>query len=320
MRSRYAATHRHGVRMSDTTMCKSAHMDWRDLEIVLALHRGGSLLQASRRLGVAHTTVGRRLERLEGALGVRLFDRTPSGWVLTAAGDDVLTTARRVEAELHDLSARVRGRDATMSGPLRVSTVDVVVACFGGALRSFVEAYPDVELTLEVGRQPVSLPQREADVVIRMSNDPPENLVGRSVGSLQFGVYASTSLVEQVGGGADLADYPWIVWGGGPNVAWFDGWLDAHAPGARKVLRFDDRGLLMAHAVRAGIGAQLLPCVLADAWPDLVRIAPLDPTFRVGVWVLMLAELRGHARARALVAHMAEALGRERAALEGRTR
>ncbi len=294
-------------------------MDWDDLEVVLAVHRGGNLVRAAETLNVAHTTVGRRLARLEERLGVRLFDRTPSGLVATPSGADVAMTAERVEEEVQGMESRVLGRDAHLSGPLRVATVDVILACFGDALGAFVERYPDVDLTLSLSRETVSLARREADVAIRASNDPPETLVGRRLGAMQFGVYAARSLAARVGEDAPLSAYPWIGWGGGPNLAWFQGWLAENAPGARGVLTLDDRGVMMAHAVRAGIGAQLLPCVRGDADPELVRIAPLDPLFQVGLWVLILPELRTNRRVRAFMAHMGDALSRQRARLEGRS-
>ena len=209
------------------------------------------------------------------------------------------------------------GRDEELRGPLHVSTVDVTLACLGDAIRAFIDRYPLVDLTLSISRRTVSLARREADVAIRVSNEPPETLVGRSVGPMQFGVYAARSLVARVGADAPLAAYPWIGWGGGPNVQWFRQWLDAHAPGARRVLKLDDRGLMMAQAVRQGLGAQLLPCILADRDADLVRIAPLDPLFRVEVWLLTLPELRSNRRVRAFLAHMAEAFVARRNDLAG---
>ena len=73
----------------------------------------------------------------------------------------------------------------------------------------------------------------------------------------------------------------------------------------------------MAHAVRSGIGVQILPCLLADAEPLLQRIAPLDDLFRLDLWLLTLPELRTNSRIRAFMEHMAEALSAHRPALTG---
>lgn len=76
-------------------------------------------------------------------------------------------------------------------------------------------------------------------------------------------------------------------------------------------------GLLIAHAIRAGIGAQILPCFLADPDPRLRRIAPLDETFRLNLWLLTLPELRTNSRVRAFTEHMADALSAHRGVLSG---
>ncbi|MEO0602728.1 MAG: LysR family transcriptional regulator [Myxococcota bacterium] len=298
-------------------MCKRAHVNWDDLRVILAIVREKTLVRAASSIGVAHTTISRRLKAMESQLGVRLFDRTPDGLVPTAAGAEIAASAQRVEDEVLTVEGRVLGRDAQLTGPLRVSTVDVLFTCFADAFGSFTMRYPGIDLVLDVTRDRVSLSRREADVVLRVSTAPPEALVGRRVGDMQFGVYASSDLVARLGEGAPLSAFPWIGWDGGPNWRWFARWLQDNAPGATIAMRLDDRGILMAHAVRAGIGAQLLPCVLADPDAGLRRIAPLDETFRLGVWLLTLPELRTNRRVRTFLDHMGEALAAGRGALEG---
>ena len=65
-------------------------VDWADLELFLAVARGGSLAAAAATLRVDSSTVHRRITSLEGALGTRLFARSPRGYALTNAGHDLL--------------------------------------------------------------------------------------------------------------------------------------------------------------------------------------------------------------------------------------
>ena len=74
-------------------------MNWNDLRYFLILAEEGSLSGAARRLRKEHTTVARRIEALEEAVGTKLFDRLPRGWQLTAAGQNLVPVAERVEAE-----------------------------------------------------------------------------------------------------------------------------------------------------------------------------------------------------------------------------
>ncbi|MEM7605685.1 MAG: LysR family transcriptional regulator [Myxococcota bacterium] len=297
-------------------VCNHARVDWNDLIYVLAVSREGNLLSAAKALGVARTTASRRLSSLEAGLGVTLFDRTPDGLVATSAGQELTAVAERVEDEVLAAEARVRGRDKELRGELRLSTVDVVTYAFTEALAAFANRYPNVHLSVSTTSHRISLSRREADVALRLSNTPPEHLVGRKVGFVQFGVYAAKTLENEFRG-AQLGAYPWIGWDGGEHLNWFDQWLSDNAPGARIVFRLSDRGLLMTNVVASGIGAQLLPCIVADRDPRLARIAPLDDLFRLDLWLLTLPQLRNNSRIRAFVQHMSEAISEQDALLKG---
>ena len=100
-------------------------MDWDDLKIVLAISREGSLTGAARVLGLTQPTMGRRLAAFEAAMGARLLQRMPSGYVLTALGESVLVHAERIEAEVQAAERAMLGRDVALAGTVRVTTVDL---------------------------------------------------------------------------------------------------------------------------------------------------------------------------------------------------
>ena len=295
-------------------LCEDARVHWDDLRYALAVARAGTLSGAAEALGVSHTTVGRRLRALEEGLGVRLFDATPEGFHPTEAGADLVAVAERMEADSLALEGRVLGRDARWTGALRVSVMELVFRAFRGVFVSFLERYPGIDLTVTATDDAVSLARREADVVLRLTNQPPEGLVGRKVGHLQFAPYAARSLVERVGEGAPLGAFPWIHWDERLNMQWLDAWLAQQAPGARVALRVDLSAAAMHELVAAGVGVQFLACVEGDADSSLVRLGPLDPFACRDLWVLTLPELRTTPRVRAFTDHMAEQL---RGALQG---
>lgn len=86
-------------------------IDWDDVRYFLAAARGGSVRAAAGRLGVNHATVLRRIAQLEERLGVQMFEKLPSGYRLTAAGEEVLEFAAQMETSSHLLETRVFGRD-----------------------------------------------------------------------------------------------------------------------------------------------------------------------------------------------------------------
>lgn len=302
-------------------MCKNAEvalpsLDWDDLRYVLAISRDRSASRAGERLGVSHTTVGRRLRAIEQALGVRLFDPTPDGFVPTPAGRDVAMVAERMEAELMSLEGRVLGSDQKLEGKLRVATMDLLFRRYERAFTTFMARYPSVELTVTASNEEVSLTRREADVALRLTRTPPEHLVGRKVGRLEFAVYASKALVERMGPTATLEDYPWLAWDEQrPDMRWLDAWLAANAPRARVAMRIDFNMLALRELIASGIGVHFLACSEGDTDQGLARISAIDPAHSRDVWLLTLRELRSTSRIRAFMDHVDEQLRGSRASV-----
>jgi DNA-binding transcriptional LysR family regulator len=286
-------------------------MIWDDLRFVLALARTGTMSAAAKHLGVTHTTVSRRLAAFEEQVGVRVFDKHPDGYVATSAGEDLVRVAERMEEEVLSVDARVLGQDERLSGPLRVTTTTGMGVHVADALASFVERFPLVELELSLDYEFRSLTRREADVAIRTTNKPPENLVGRKVARVEFAVYGARSLHKRLGKGAQLKDYPWVMWDARLGAQMTERRVDKIAPGRHVSLRVDDQ-LMFKEALRAGIGVGFLPCIDCDDDPALERLRDIEPDFGMDVWLLTHPDLRNTARVRAFLDHMAPALVEQR--------
>jgi DNA-binding transcriptional LysR family regulator len=120
---------------------KQTRLYWDDLRVALALSRAGSVRAAARALRVSHSTVLRRMQELESAAGVRLFERQE----LTTAGQDVVDTARDLEDVVTALERRVEGRDLRLSGPIRVTLPDPLLPSLLPIFKRFGEKYPEIE-------------------------------------------------------------------------------------------------------------------------------------------------------------------------------
>ncbi|KWF16661.1 LysR family transcriptional regulator [Burkholderia pseudomultivorans] len=286
-------------------------MSWDDLRLVLAVAQAGSLAGAARRLGVSHATVFRRLAALEAGLRVRLFERTRSGYAPTPAGDDVAAAAERIQDEVHGVERRVAGRDVRPSGTVRVTTTDTLLAgLLSPVFAAFRHACPDIALDVSVSNAVFDLSKREADVAIRPSSSPPEWLVGRRIGTIAQAVYATPAWRAR---GEDLA---WI--GPDPRMGYrqLDQWMRARGADDRCAYRVDTLLGLFA-AARAGIGAAVLPCYLADGDRDLVRIGERIDELATDLWLLTHPDLRDTARIRAFLSFVATAVDALQARLAG---
>ena len=75
-------------------MAKQQQLDWDDFRLVKIIAEANGLAGAAERLGVNHSTVFRRLGQMEENLGVKLFERHRTGYVLTPAGEEMLDYLR----------------------------------------------------------------------------------------------------------------------------------------------------------------------------------------------------------------------------------
>lgn len=297
-------------------LCNNAQVQWDDLRYVLALRRAQTLSGASRELSVKHTTVARRVAALEEVLGTRLFDKTPSGYVPTPAGEDVLVVAEQVEQQMQVLDRRVLGQDARLSGPLRITTVDLLAIEHAREFTDFAERYPAVSLDVSVDNRLLSLTRREADVAIRVTPAPPEHLVGRRLGHVEFAVYGACSLIDASLDPTNLEAYRWLRWDERLDGKLTREWRRRHVSNAAPGICVDSV-LSMLSVVEAGAGVCHLPCIYADRRPALRRVRDIEPNFGTDLWLLTHPDLRHTARVRAFIDHMVGAFAKLADAMRG---
>ncbi|HZO08789.1 MAG TPA: LysR family transcriptional regulator [Myxococcota bacterium] len=286
-------------------------MDWDDLRTFLAVARTGSLTEAARGLGVSYSTVSRRLAALEAGLGARLFERSGGGYVLTPAGSEMLESARRMEAEFDAFARRVQGRDARLSGRVRVATTDALATSFMPELAAFSRRFPDIEIDLISTPEPAELAMREAEVALLVTDRPPPDLVGRRLATLPSALYAANSYLAEHPAGLELAAHVWVGWEDGMAHIPAARWMREQVPHARVACRVSTGTALLA-ALQAGIGVGHLLCFLADEDPGLARLRPPEPALETGLWLLTHQDLRTTGRVRVFLDSMADAIGRHR--------
>ena len=294
-----------------------SYMNWDDLRFFLALAREGTVSGAGRVLEVKHTTVARRIAGLEEQLGSRLFDRMSSGYAMTQVGENLMPHALGVEELVNAADREVFGMDAELSGSLKLAaSYDVFTRLITPKLHLFTDKYPRIELELVSSTGLVDLGSRQADIALRLSPKPPEQLIGRKIVSLSHGVYASEAYLEKrveqnlekKGDAAQL-----ILWG---HEKIMPEWVVDHFPNARVFVRASEI-MTMLDAVKNNFGLARLPCYVADAEPTLRRIdVSLTPS-DWGVWVLSHADLRSTARVRASREFLIDIIEQQRELIEG---
>ncbi len=299
---------------------------WDDIRLVAAIAAAGSLPAAATRLGLDHSTVFRRLRRIDDALGTPAFERGRAGYSPTQAGAEIAALFARIEEDRDAVLRRVAGRAPSPAGEVRIATSDALLSgLLLPLLAEFGRACPDVRLDLVTGNTALNLSRRDADVAIRASNSPPDTLVGRRVARIAWAVYAAappgTAPADGAGTADDAApfaaDAPWVGFGDALSGLSAAAHLRAHLPAERRIAaRFDTVGGLVS-GVEAGLGRGLLPCFAAARRPALSRLAPPIPALATDLWLLTHPDLRQVPRVRVLLDFLAGGLAALRPAIEG---
>jgi DNA-binding transcriptional LysR family regulator len=283
-------------------------VEWSDLQVFLAVCERGSVGAAAQWLDVNHSTVLRRIASLESALDARLFDRLPRGYVLTSQGQTLAASLGGVQEQLDSAQRRVTGADLALRGCIRLTAPDTLLhRLLMPMLADFSHRHPQLQFEIVGGNSFLNLTQREADVAVRGSNAPPENLVGRRVGRIQTALYASREYLDRFAPSSGEDAWRWV--GHDPALAHLEAakWMRKHVPNERVALRVASL-VAMGQAVAAGFGVGWLLCPLGDATEGLVRLRDPPPELDTQIWVLTHPDLRTVARIKALTDFLHEQL------------
>lgn len=288
-------------------------LTWDDFRIFLAIARAATLSGAARLLRVDQSTISRRLVALEAAAGARLFDRTPAGYSLTAAGEGVLQNAEEIERQALAAERRLAGQDARPEGHVRLATSDSFAVWFViPHLEGFAKAYPSVTVSLVTGNRQLSLARREADLALRFNTPTEPNLIARKLSAISWALYGSRPYFERYGL-PRLRDQL-----AGHRVIGFDQELE-RTIGARFLARHARRAQVVlttnslvtqAAAVSAGLGLCPLPAAIGHREPDL-QPALSGPVGEHAVWMVVHPDVKTSARVRALMDYLSDCVSRE---------
>lgn len=295
-------------------------MDWDLCKTFVAVAEKGSLAAAARQLRSSHPTVGRKVAALERQLGTRLFARSDQGLSLTAQGrrfrehvDAMAAAALRAEA-----AVSATGREAR--GVVKISIGATLAAHWlMPRMRNFLREHDHLQIEIITHPYPASVRRREADVVLRPVDAGEENLVGRRIGRLGTGFYCSRDYAvrRQLPERRD-------EWKGHSIIGFADRasnadlarWSDNITRHGTVVMRCSSQGDMLA-AVRAGLGIATLSCFVADAHPDLVRVAPHKLISVADLWLLAHPDLVDLPAVRAVVGFVTDCARADRALLRG---
>jgi DNA-binding transcriptional LysR family regulator len=297
-----------------------AMLDWNDLRYFLSVADHGSTLAAGRAMRVSQTTVARRIAALEDALGLPLFEKRQAGYVLTAGGQELLGRARQVEAAAGNFAEASAALSRDSSGMVRITTQEIFAnTLLAPMLRELHERHPEIVIELDTQQELLELGEGQADIALRSTaQEPPAGTVGRRLCIDDWTLYCSREYAANHGvprTREDLKQHAIIGGGGGKLWLHYEAWLRSLGLEDRVAMHHStSTGLLSG--VRSGFGLGVLPCIVADAEPDLVRCLPPRTDHGREMWLLTHERVRHTPRVRVAIDFLYEKLSQHVRQLE----
>lgn len=295
-------------------------MDWDLCKTFVAVAETGSFAAAARQLRSSHPTVGRNIAALEHQLGIPLFARSNEGLSLTSQGRQFREHVEAMAAAALRAEAAVSATGGNARGVVKLSIGATLAAHWlMPRMGAFLREHRHLQLEIITHPFPASVRRREADVVLRPVDSGEENLVGRKIGRLGTGFYASRDYAAR----RPLPERR-DEWKGHSIIGFADQasndllarWSNLITRQGSVVMRCSSQGDMLA-AARAGLGITALSCFAAAAHPDLVRVAPLKLLNVADLWLLAHPDLVELPAVRAVIAFVTASAREDRAMLRG---
>jgi len=268
--------------------------NWDEIRTAFQVARLGTVSGAAEVLGVHHATVIRHIDALESRLSVKLFQRHARGYKTTEAGEDLLRVAEATNDQFGQLANRLKGRGASVSGELVVTSLAEISSWITPLLVGFQRENPEVIVRFLTGDRLFRLEYGEAHLAIRAGQVPqqPDNVVQPFL-QLKMGLFAHQSYVEAHGLPQTLEDYPehrFVSHDDQESRAPFFKWLRKHVPPTAIFFRCQD-----AHsnndAILNGAGIGFLELEDGRANPELVEVHPPLAEWETALWLVTHVDL-----------------------------
>jgi DNA-binding transcriptional LysR family regulator len=279
-----------------------------DLDVVLAMIRGGTLAAAGERLGVDASTVFRSLQRIERGLGTLLFERSRAGYAASELAQALAERAEQVESALELARSAVQQRPEQVSGTVRITTTDTILhGLVAPALKTLRAQHPLLGFELHTGNELASLTRRDADIAVRATKRPPQHLVGKQVGAIRIALYAAKRGPVKRYADVEAGKAAWIAPDDAlpehPSVVWRKRQFPKVVPSYRV-----SSILTVMELVALGLGVGVLPLFMTGSRTDLVQLTePLDH-HQTELWLLTHPESRHLRRVATVYGHLAQTL------------
>ncbi|MBV8623713.1 MAG: LysR family transcriptional regulator [Herbaspirillum sp.] len=284
---------------------------WEWYRTFLNVLETGSLSAAGREMGLTQPTVGRHIEHLEAALGLKLFIRSFDGFSPTDAALELKPYAAGIAATAAALRRVASSHGTQVRGTVRLTASEVIsVEVLPPILAGLKEQHPGLDIELVMSNRADDLLQREADIAVRMFKPAQDALIAKRLGNIEVGLHAHRRYLAAHGIPRSIdALAGHVLVGFDKESAYLRKIVQQFPWIARAGLAFRaDSDLAQLAAIRAGFGIGFCQVALAAKDQALVHLLPRQFSIKMETWVAMHEDLRASPRCAVTFAALVEGL------------
>lgn len=298
----------------------SGAVKWDDLRVFLEVARQGTVHAAAKKLKLDHSTVCRRIGKLEDLLAIKLLDRSQRGIVVRGGVQQLLDHIESMET--HAISIEDALAVSRTAGPqtVRIATMEGIASQYlAGRIAQLESFAPNVTIELVSMSQPADLSRKEADIFLSFFNPRLPGLASHKVAEVALFLYCSEKYSRTHGlprTRDELKDHQFVSYVDDllsiDAVRWLDDLIKSP-----KVSFYANSIIAQREAAVAGLGIVLLPTFVAAGVAELVRVIPDQAVIRRDIWVSVRKEQGSLSRIRSVMKFLTHVFEADRAFLLG---
>ncbi|ELR66517.1 putative transcriptional regulator [Photobacterium marinum] len=281
-------------------------MEWDSIRVFLSVAEEGSMSAAAQVLGVSQPTVSRYICALEEKCGQNLFDRSYNGLTVTAAGANLLASARETARGAESFVRQIKAGSELVEGHVRLAVRELAAYYFiPEAIAAFKREFPLIDVEILVSDQDVNLNKRDADLHLAKEKPYQPDLVVSHLFEGAVGFYAHRMYLAERGEPQTLEE---LHSGAYQLIGYdFDSKYIDEADRKGKTLdksnfsfRTDSQKMQVELiCAGAGVGVTLQP--IAEQYSELIQLVPKADLPPINWWLVCHRDVHVNPRIRSLM-------------------
>ncbi len=280
---------------------------WSELRTAYQVAKEGTVSGAARALGVHRATVNRHIDGLEDELGAPIFIRNPKGYALTELGQDLLKVAQKTEDLFEDLVGRAKGRDGSIEGEIKITSLLPLTSVLMKPIAAFRSANPNCRVSITTTEDLQRLEYGEAHLALRAGQKPEHpDYVVQLFRQVALNLYAHVDYLDRMGRPdvpADLAQHEFVMPPKTENRVPIWAWITEHIGEPTVAVTANDP-IFVRDAVQSGLGVGVLSEFDVAGKDELCALLPENEDWSVPLWLVTHVDLHRTEKVQEMLKHI----------------